>query len=77
MTDEYLVRRIIEVTDERNELDFDEIQQTIAVVEAPEHWTVDQLVEAAYEEANMSPHDDPHVVSKLEGRVEVDPEVVA
>lgn len=65
--DEYLVRRIVDM----ESLD-EAIEQTVAVIDAPEHWTVDQLIERAYDEANMKPKRDPHVVSKLEGTVEID-----
>lgn len=66
-TDEYLVRRIVDM----EALD-EAIEQTIAVVDAPEHWTVDRLLERAYDEANMSVKGDPHIVSKLDSSVEVE-----
>lgn len=69
-----LVERIIDFEGNSEGMDFDRIEQKIATVEVEEEdgWTMDRLVEAAYNKANMNEREDEHRVTALGKSVSVD-----
>lgn len=70
-----LVRRVIDDEVESDQLPFDRFEQTVAVLrDISADLTPDEVVEMAYDEANMRSRAGQHLVTQLGDSVEIERE---